>query len=167
MSFSEELGMTIDPQLLASLSFIPWFEQCGGSVGRPFTFRVRQLSDWSEVRAALSGDWGNQTEEAQGRLTEYLSDRFPQLYQGVWNRLVREVRPQVESTVGIRAKALSLVNGLGQPFVDAATWDVLAGVMEMSYRAQNPPVFFSRLFDVYRAGHFPCGMEEDGTMFFI
>ena len=158
--------MKLDQQLLADLSRIPWFDKCG-SLSGSFAFPVRQLSDWWEVKSAFSDDWINQTDEAQGQLTEYLSSRHARFYQGIWSKLVKEARPCVEATAGVRALAVSSVNGLGKPFVDSVKWDVLNAVMEISYKTQNPPVFFSRLFDVYRAGHFPCGMDKDGTILFI
>ena len=126
---------------------------------------IRQLNNWSEVRAAMADiNWINATEEAQGQLTEYLSRKYPSDYQGVWNKLVREVRSKVDSTVAAKAEAVAAEHDLGQAFGDAVKWDVLNAVMEISYKSKNPPHFFDKLLEVYRAGHYPCGMEINGTI---
>ena len=157
--------MKVDSAAVDELVNIPWFENCGRVTPAGFAAPVRQLANWREVRAAAADSrWTHSEEEAQGQLTSYLHDRHRSDYVGVWNKTVREVRPQVEATAGARATVLAAEYDLGQPFVDAVKWDVLHGVMEAIYRSKNPPRFFDRLMDVYRAGHYPCGLDDDGAI---
>lgn len=154
----------IDTVTISELVSIPWFKNCG-QTPTGLSMSVRQLNNWIEVRAAAADlNWINATEEAQGQLTEYLSCKYPNDYQGIWNRLVREVRSNVDSTVVAKADAVAAEYNLGQAFVDAVKWDVLNAVMEISYKSKHPPCFFDKLLEIYRAGHYPCGLEDDGTI---
>lgn len=154
----------LDSSLIAELAAFPWFKNCG----RPpdgVSFATRPLNGWNEVRrAAADPAWTDSVEEAQGQLTSYLSDRWPEDHQARWNVLVREARPSVAATAGAAAQALAERHDLGQPFIDTVDWDVLHGVMETTYSSRNPPMFFRRLMVAYRAGHVPCGLDDDGTV---
>lgn len=74
--------MKLDPFLVDELYKIEWFKNCGKPIN--FTFPSKQLESWEGVNLACSDPrWIEVTEEAQGQLTEYLSSRCPQSYQGV------------------------------------------------------------------------------------
>jgi hypothetical protein len=159
--------MNISPEAIDELNGIPWFSNCG-KPNANLSSQHRQLSSWEEVRLACeSPEWIEVTEEAQGALTEYLSEKYPADYQGVWNKLVRDARVQVDSTAGAKAAEVAIEQGLGNGFVDAVKWDVLNGIMEVTYKSKNPPVFFENLLNVYRLGHYPCGLDADGRLVFF
>jgi hypothetical protein len=150
---------------MSEISQIGWLNNCGNKPPR-LSFSARQVGNWAAVKKAFSDGWLERTEDAQGYLTEYLSVRHPASYQGVWNKLVREARQTVEMAVNARATQVGLESGLGDELKNAIKWDVLNAVMEVSYRSLNPPDFFARLLEIYRNGHLPCGMGDDGAILF-
>lgn len=157
--------MKLDPVIMSELSQIGWLNSCGNEPPH-LPFPARQVADWAAVKKAFGNGWLERTQEAQGNLTEYLSVRHPASYQGIWNKLVREARPTVEMAVGTRATVVGLESSLGDELRHAINWDVLNAVMEVSYRSFNPPSFFGRLLEIYRKGHLPCGIGDDGAILF-
>lgn len=151
----------LDKDLINELGQFPWFENCGKPISET-SFSYRQLENWEEVKdACAAANWLDATEEAQGELTEFLSSRHPSDYQGVWNRLAKEARGHVNTIVLPRAESVEASHNLGQSFIDAVKWEVLHGIMEISYSSKNPPGFFEKLMHVYRLGHYPCGLEDE------
>jgi hypothetical protein len=157
--------MKLSSELIFCLSRVSWFNHCGRPIQSGVLNKFRQLTSWRQADLeCTSTRWRDITENAQGELTVYLSTNYPEKYQGIWNRLLREAKPAVEQYAAARALEIAAENRVSKEFVDAVRWDVLCGIMEMSYKSCNPPVFFAQLLDVYKLGHFPCGIDEDGAV---
>jgi len=155
--------MKLNETLLTELNTIPWLERCGLEP-TSLPFKVKQVSSWREALELCGNEWGDETEEALEMLSEFMSSKHASAYQGVWNKRVRESRPSIEATAGAKAAEVAKKNGLSEKLVDLVKWDVLGAVMESSYASFSPPVFFTKLIEVYKTGHFPCGRDDDGCL---
>jgi hypothetical protein len=153
--------MKLDQNIVSELSAIAWLSKCG-QIAPPFSFSVTQVTNWKEARKSCKSGWLDATERAQGDLSEYLALKHPEAYQKYWNQFADECRPLVRATAGASVSSFAEESNL--KLEDIVNWDILCAVMESSFASLKPPVFFSRLFEVYRAGHFPCGQKSDGSM---
>ena len=138
---------------------VHWLSRGGQSFEVPVPFQVHQISDRSSVRRAYSNSaWEEVTLEASNELSQYLHSHHRAEF-AMWNQVTRKARDFLEKEVDGRIREAGKVFGFGQPFVDCVKWDILGALMERSYAACDPPLFFVHLFDVYSAGHFPCGWD--------
>ena len=159
--------MNLDYKLIKELENFPWFQNCGNEIKGNLDFSVSKINNWDEFKIAFNdADWINLTEDANGNLTEYLSYKCPNEYQGVWNKMIKEARLSVASFLEPKAIAFSESNNLGNAFVDGVKWEVLNGIMEHSYLAKNPPLFFRKLLEIYKLGHCPCGFKSQAYVVF-
>ena len=161
--------MQISSDLIGELKNLRWFSDCGAPLRAGVAMPVHQLEDWEAVATSCeSAEWIEMTETAQGNLTEHLANHHPDKYHGIWNAIVRKIRPEVEATAGIEAEKIASLHHLPKGFVDAIKWDVLHAVMETVYAETLPPVFFRNLMEIYRLGHCPCGVdsESQAVLFF-
>ena len=154
--------MKISLKVINELKSVKWFSKCESPLEANIG-QISQMNSWKEAEASCGdSSWINKTEDAQGQLTEYLSSKHPRDYQGVWNKLVQEATKHMNETVVPVIENFALEKGLGNDFVEAVKWDVLHAIMEESYASKNPPNFFRDLLEIYKSGHFPCGIDESG-----
>ncbi|TCS37742.1 hypothetical protein EDC30_10334 [Paucimonas lemoignei] len=148
----------VDKTELDRLKTIDWLSKCGQSIGRNYPLPYVAVSSWEEAnRLCTEPSWEAVTEEARSELTEYLSMRFPTKYQGVWNKVVRELRPYIDEIVVPKLKARQQEVNFGDGVIDCIKWDVLHALMTAHYAVCSPPSFYRDLWVVYEDGHFPCG----------
>lgn len=145
------------------LDEILWFENCGKSdIG--LNFSIRRLSDWNSVEE-MDFTKEEMTLEARNDLSIYISKLRPDCFNAVWNELAQDARSLVvNSDAVVKAQEQVIHNELQIDLVSSVRWDLVGWIMEFAYKEKRPPVFFGKLMEVYKAGHYPCGMDEDGTI---
>jgi hypothetical protein len=165
--------ISLPQKLIAKLKTIEWFsnvDRDDADVERSFPIPARRVSSIAEARESLvSPEWEEVTAAAAGRLTNWLHDHCKAEYQR-WNELVRDAKVVLEANVLPSARAFAATSGIGEVLFDCVAWDVLHGIMELTYAQCRPPTFFAHLLSVYEAGHLPCGWEGEwpaGKLLFL
>lgn len=153
--------MKLDPNFYDEIGTIQWFVNCGNCVNLP-THPLRAQSSEEALSFLGSPLWADVRTEAQGDLTGYLAKHHYTSYGGYWNNLAKESRARLEKD--LMPKLISSLAAVGLPDITKDVMlDVNRAALEVSYAHRFPkiPRFFSRLLDVYRNGHLPCGWTED------
>ncbi len=98
-------------------------------------------------------------------LTRELSSSFRRDYR-MWNVIAGEVREVLETRVCCAIDAtidsLAEVKGIdagAEVLRRSARWDAMHFVMEGVYAHLVPPRFYTAAFQIYAAGHVPCGWD--------
>jgi hypothetical protein len=154
-------------QLLQSLETVEWFANVGspttGANAAPVrtwdeavahctshawhAFRLDAMNDvhskvWHASRARLD-EWNDVNAEMQRRVSELLSRKVDPLIAG-WD-LPRPAELRV-----------------------SVLWDVSMAAMECEYAdLLTPGGVFALLVEVYKLGHFPCGVDAENERFFV
>jgi hypothetical protein len=153
--------MQVDTEILKKLQSIAWFSQCGRPPDGDLTADIKWIHDWSTATKCFSNPhWEHTTFEARNALTAYLHSKHPNAYSE-WNKVTREAKARLEETVFPIVLRFQKEHQLDQTFVNCVKWDILAAVMEASYRSCRPSVFFGNLLMIYEHGRFPCGWLGD------
>ncbi|MEQ1533867.1 MAG: hypothetical protein HOO97_06095 [Sideroxydans sp.] len=148
----------VDKTEIDRLRTIDWLSKCGQPIVRSYAFPHIAVTSWSDAnRLCSEQSWETVTEEAGGNLTAYLSSRFPAKYQGVWNKVVRELKPRIDEIVLPKLKERQQEANFDDRVIDCIKWDVLNALMTAHYAECKPPSFYRDIFVVYEDGHFPCG----------
>lgn len=156
------MPLTISPEfetLHRALSEIPWLSNTGKTtpISLPLPYRFPDTAN--EAHALIAApDWENWTMERRNDLTAFLSDHFP-ARDAEWSAIARMARRIVDEEVA-PASARALTD-LPPAATAALTWDVANALMEAAYRDCRPPLFFTHLGEVYRAGHLPVGWDNE------
>lgn len=165
--------ISLPRDLVGELATIEWFSSVGRddmSIERSLAIPARRVPSIATARESISApEWEAVTADAAGRLTSWLHSRCKAEYQQ-WNDLVRQVKVALDAEVLPKARAFAATSGIGDILVDCVAWDVLNGVMELTYARCRPPAFFAHLLDVYKVGHLPCGWEGEwpvGKLLFV
>ena len=146
---------------ISDLKDVAWLSNCGGPLPS-FELPAIRAASWREADVSCSSkEWQRTTEEAAGDVTSHLTLKHPSRYQGVWNKLVRELRPKIEAAIVPTLLEVQAQEKFSDQVVACIKYDVLLAVMTSHYADCKPPIFFLKLFEVYRSGHFPCGWEGD------
>jgi hypothetical protein len=152
--------MKLDQEAIRRLRALRLFENCGTPVGRDFAFPHALVFDWKRASELQDSDfWGELCIEAGGDLTGFLAKRAPQ-YFWEWNKLAAAANALVKDVIGRRVEEVRREHGLGPLFAQQVERDLGLALLEHSYAFVKPPVDFARrCFEVYEAGHLPCGWE--------
>lgn len=145
---------------LELLSNVDWFANVIRPVGVPLSLTIEPVADWQSA-IALRGkpDSENAFLEARGRLTVALSANHRDSYRK-WNDIVRIARESIDDAI-IPIVSAALPSRDDAEFVlSCVQWDAMNYVMEHVYRDLITPTFYTMLYDVYAAGHFPCHWDE-------
>ncbi len=151
----------MDESFARGLEKIHGIDDCGAPLIAPLPFDAEQVSGWPQAMDLCSSQaWEDATLDARNRLTEFLHRHHRDAYQR-WNGIAVSAKERVVSRLCETSwRAFADRMGLGKSLLDAASWDVIAAVMEHEYRScKGRPDFFLQLLQVYRAGHFPCGWQ--------
>lgn len=153
-------SMKLDHNITQRLRTILWFEKCGQPFTQSLNISVTWVNDWQSASIFfLNPEWRNTTLEARNALTAYLAKMYQKEYQD-WNTLVREAKSTLQD-VFEKVATYQQEHKLNNKFSDCVRWDILAIVMESTYKHCNPPIFFSKLLTIYENGHFPCGWRGE------
>lgn len=142
-----------------ALSEMPWLSNTGRKtpISLPLPYRFPDTAN--EAHALIAApDWENWTLERRNELTAFLSDRFP-ARDAEWSAIACMARRIVDEEIA-PASARALTD-LPPAATAALTWDVANALMEAAYRDCRPPLFFTHLVEVYRAGHLPVGWDTE------
>jgi hypothetical protein len=153
--------MQLDQEIFDKLKSVLWFSKCGEPPDQSLPFEVEWVDNWpSAIERFTDPEWENTTLEARNALTMHLAKKHSTAYQH-WNRLVREAKPKLEEVVFVKVREFQQARGLSQTFFNCVQWDVIAIVMEASYKMCRPPMFFDKLLTVYNHSRFPCGWRGE------
>jgi len=152
--------MQLDNNIFERLQAIRWFEKCGQPPIQNLEFGITWIKDWQTATKYFSDpEWQNTTLEARNMLTVHLSKKHAKEYQD-WNKLVRDAKIKLQD-IFTAIEIFQQKQGLNKKFSDCARWDLLAAVMESTYKSCHPPVFFLKLLTIYENGHYPCGWQGE------
>ena len=153
--------MEIDRQIVGNLETINWFSNCAIMPDTDFGFVVEWIPDWSiAVKQLATHNWEDTTLQARNALTMHLSKKYQNEYQH-WNKLTKQARDHIVKNIMPTVTEFQQELKLPSVFCDRVRWDLLATVMEASYKSCAPPVFFANLFKVYSVGRYPCGWKGE------
>ncbi len=138
----------------------------------PLDFRLEpctlvKVPSWREAVSLRGSDIASDAfSEASGLLTRKLSAEFRKEY-GKWNDIARENRQLMEerlfARVDQRIGEISELEAIdaGPELVRASIrWDLLHFASEQAYSELVAPAFYSRILEIYEAGHFPCNWDK-------
>lgn len=159
---------TIAEETVNRLAQIDYF----ANVGSPVRYTIDScdltyVQSWREAVRLRGGDSAsNAFCEGSGLLTRKLSAEFRKEYRQ-WNVIVRENRdlfdrelfPMFDDKVDAISELNDVDNG-SQLIKLSFRWDAIHFAAEQAYARFVSPAFYSRIFDIYRAGHFPCNWNE-------
>ena len=151
----------LDQEAIRRLRALRLFENCGTPVGRDFAFPHALVFDWKRASEFQDTElWGEVCVEASGELTGFLAKRAVRYFVGEWNKLAATANELVKEVAGSRVEEVRREHRLGPLFVQQVERDLGLALLEHSYAFVKPPVDFARrCFEVYEAGHLPCGWE--------
>ena len=158
--------MSIEPTIEA-MKNVPWF----ANVGLPLTIQTKMqfelVNSWEK---ALSTRGRNAASNAFLEGVNYLTKETGLHFRNenrLWNRFAAEGREALETEVFPRVDAVIDGNAeiantsVGADFLKSTIrWDLIHIILEHVYSDLVPPRFYALVFDVYRAGHFPCHWDE-------
>jgi len=146
---------SVDRGALLELAQAALFGHCGEPVAADLGIQLPQAT-WVIARdAILKPEWADLRQEVVGDMTSHLTVKHPRVFQGVWNKLVREAKQTVEPLVA--SAAARIPEAVRASILDDVRADLVMGVMERTYAAFGVPEFHRALWRVYVAGHLPCG----------
>ena len=145
---------------LERLTDVDWFANVTHPITVSIPLAIEPVPDWPSAIALRDEiDSGNAFLEARGRLTVALSAHHRNSYRQ-WNNFAGLARDTIEDQIipNVTARLPAMENF---DFVlDCVRWDVCHYVMEHVYGDLIRPSFYTLLYDVYAAGHFPCNWDE-------
>jgi len=154
--------MQLDSEIFQRLAKIRWFSKCGQKPEGNFGFDNLEIAaNWEVAKGYLTSlNWENATLEARNKITEKLSSKYQNEFQ-YWNKLTNEARDRLTKEIMPQIIAFQEHNVLPDRFNKCVRWDILAAVMETTYKRCLSPGFFSKLLAIYEDGHFPCGWRGE------
>jgi hypothetical protein len=159
---SASRDVRLDQSVLDALHAVSWFSQ-GGRVPVPvMPFPVRWVPSTDDVlRSIRSNRWTIARAEAKNGLTAFLTKADYDAYGVSWNAMARTARTLIERSLTGRMRQSALAVGLSESVLPPVILDAVMIVLERSYSAFHPPVFFGHLLSLYQAGRLPCGWDGD------
>lgn len=156
------MSPTISPEfnnIHRALSEIPWLSNTGKKTPIFLSLPYRLANTVTEAHALIAApEWENWTLERRNDLSAFLSDRFP-ARDAEWSAIAHLARRIVDEEVA--PASASALTDLPPAAAAALTWDIANALMEAAYRDCRPPLFFTHLMEVYRAGHLPVGWDTE------
>lgn len=152
--------MHLSSDFAARLENIPWFENCGAEAPLECGFETTPVEQWSAADSAFDDAWEALRNRKNGDLTAGLSVHNRDAYRE-WNRLIVECKQAIQNRLIYATQDFWTAEKLNPYFGQTTARDVSLAWMEASYLEAKCRVepFFLELFQVYEAGHFPCGWE--------
>ena len=153
----------LDLAFLEAVRGVRWFERCGHECRVAVPFEIVRVADWDVAQATCAnGCWENVQLEAQNALTVFLNNNYRARYQQ-WNDIVVAAKSAcLSSLTDVVWQPFCERNRLAETVVQSVQWDILGAIMEREYDdCPGRPTFALHLFNLYRAGHFPCGWRGE------
>jgi len=120
-----------------------------------------QVLDWQSAVDALTqgGKWDDVQMDERNELSLYLNNRCHSEFQK-WNFVISEAKVKYEAAFE-KLKTYLMKNNLSDAILASCQWDTVNAYAANYFLEWNPPRFYLHLFEIYRAGHFPCGWNGD------
>lgn len=152
--------MNFDYNAIEKIETINFFANCGHQ--NIFDFEDIEFVDKKNaIKLANSIEWENYTLEKANEITSFLHRKAHSDYNLYWDEYVDEFKKcwnsKIHESILESIKKVDLNDEL---LLMSAQWDLLHYVMEENYKNHNVPTFFHRLFMIYAAGHYPCGVKN-------
>ena len=145
---------------LERLASVDWFANLTRPISVSLPLAIQSVSDWpSAIELRGKFDSENAFLEARGRLTVALSANHRDSYRK-WNDFVRSARETIDDAIIPTVSAALPSQDDAEFILSCVQWDAMNYVMEHVYSDLIPPAFYTLLYDVYAAGHFPCHWDE-------
>lgn len=158
--FQKKMNLPIG--LIHELLALDWFSSCGTQENPQFIL----VSKEQALRNISSKEWECIVLAYRGMVTEALSTREC-LGRGkeyrCWNDLTQKFRQKYAERFRNLWDNRLRSNGLdANDFLDALRFAVTALVVVYAYgKIVEIPPFFSQMLDAVRAGHYPCGYDQE------
>jgi hypothetical protein len=129
-------------------------------VGEPLAPEHVLVSSWEEA-AEYSGDltFQNDLLDRANALTEELVSRDRHRYAVTWNATVDELRPRILKKTAAAIKSADVPKPCRQSVAATTTWCLIHYCMEREFGDVVQVDEFGRLWKLFTAGHFPCGIQ--------
>lgn len=116
--------------------------------------------------ALFSDEWADIRLEAQSALTVFLNSKFQNQYLE-WNKIVESARRFCDEELSLNvdfAPDLTKREAIKSEVIDDVVLIIVAKYFIK--RVGLKPMFFSKVCEVYKAGHMPCGYKCEGNIDF-
>ncbi|MEK8215211.1 hypothetical protein [Paenibacillus sp. FSL L8-0463] len=138
---------------------VRWFENCGKEIREPyFEGNIIIVDSWTKAQKGINGKWDNLKLEIRNNLTGTLHERWRNEYRE-WNTITLEAKAVLQKGVLNELKSYVSANNINYSVYESVEWDLLCVLMEYAYSDLVAPGFYFKMFDVYEAGHLPCGWK--------
>jgi hypothetical protein len=145
----------LDVNIVEAIHGIDYFSKMGQPTSTIEGFRCEFVPSAQDVQKSLDGmRWENFRLDRNGDITVFLS--LHRLNKD-WNLYAKAARAEIAPYVTSKAGQLSLEDGFAKAVGDNAVYDALSIVMSMVYQKEIRSEFYERMFQIYKAGHLPCG----------
>jgi hypothetical protein len=120
---------------------------------------ARRVGTWAEaLRTSETDQWKNLRIEFANRLSVSVRSVSVDLYQS-WNNVAKPLRVRLRELIDRQVSEWLRQRQLPKEVLFHLQWDLLHAAMEAHYSFVIPPGMFSKMFELYLEGFFPCGWE--------
>jgi hypothetical protein len=140
---------------------IPWFSAIAMDNAEPLRgqltlLRVNSIAD--ALAGVATDSWADFRLERRNDLTKTIAVRL-QHRDSEWNKCASAFREYFDREASALLRGALERHGLPQHILSVIAWDIICYWQEINYLDVARPGFFHGLFEVYRAGHLPCGWK--------
>lgn len=158
--------MSIEP-VVTLMKDVQWFVNVGSPLTVHAEVQIEAVNSWERaLRIRGRNAASNAFLEGVNYLTKETGLYFRQENR-LWNTFADEGREALETEIfptvdaAIDGNAEITNTSVGADFLKGSIrWDLIHIILEHVYSDLVPPRFYALVFDVYRAGHFPCHWDE-------
>jgi hypothetical protein len=155
-------------KLFQSLEAVDWFTSVG--LATVDAGLAAPVHSWDEAIAHCTSEaWHGFRLDAMNHLSASVAEASGIQHQR-WNDINAEMQAWVSELLARKVDPLIAAWALPSPaeFRVSLLWDVSMAAMECEYADLLVPLgIFGLLTDIYRLGHFPCGIEEATGRLFV
>jgi hypothetical protein len=131
------------------------------NVGQPVADEYIRVGSWLDAVALCSRlEYENYLLDLRNDLSATLVRVDRKRSHASWNKVVLEVRPRTRAKVADAVDSVHIPADCVKPVATVAGWCLLNYCMECEYRDLVQIDHFHRIWQVFKAGHFPCGVQR-------
>lgn len=152
------VDMELNKEITESILLFEWLKNCGENKAVIEMCNGKSIANREEIKKNFNSiKWENVCLEARNDLTGYLAKNHPEIYNGYWNILVKEVKiniiPKIIDTIAKQLKILDLHESI----IDNIKMDIVNIIVVLSYAEYYKSPFYEKLLCIYKNGNLPCG----------
>ncbi len=130
-------------------------------VGEPYSQEFLVVTSWLDAAECCDElEFENYLLDISNALSEQVARVAPERFDSSWNEVVDEIRPQLESKVTRAMQLLHVPADCVKPVRNTTRWCLLKYCMECEYRDVVQIDHYHKIWEIFKAGHFPCGVER-------